>query len=172
MRLDSVPSSAFRAACRDHGHDREYDRIPCDPRLYRDLFHYAPCRGAFDPRSRSRSLMKNRTRIHRSIRQRLSVYGRCSTLVWLCQLEIFIKNDSPHVPLELFLPRPSLSTTSSAHCTDRPLALCRPRRRSILGAASVGFCDVLATVVVWEADGVGALRCDVSCDMISASGFF
>ncbi len=163
-----VRASASRAACRDHGHASD-----CTPHGFRLYHDPCPCRcgrslGAFCLRNPNRSRMMNRSWTRRSIRRQPSACGRCSILFsnHVRHTNVFRCFKGRCIPLELFLPKPSLSTTSSAHCTDRPLAVCRPRRRSILGAESGAFCDVADTVVVWDADGVGALRCETSCDMV------
>ena len=83
---------------------------------------------------------------------------------------IITSHNPYHSPFELLRPRPSLSTTSSAHCTDRPLEVCAPRSRRIWGACSLvsGVCDGVSVCVC---EGAGVLRCCCRCDMISiASG--
>lgn len=71
------------------------------------------------------------------------------------------------VPLELFRPRPSLSTTSCAHCTDGRLGLWPPRRRNVLdvsvrAAAVVAVVVVVVVVVVVAADEAGPMACEAS----------
>lgn len=67
-----------------------------------------------------------------------------------------------HAPLELFRPSSSLSTTSSAHCTDRPLEVCPPRRRSTRGDSVRVSESVLFCVVVCDVVGVLSRRCVLS----------
>jgi len=56
------------------------------------------------------------------------------------------------LPLELFRPRPSLFTTSSAQRTERSLAVWAPRRRRTAGAGCASAC-----VVVWLPDAAGTV---------------
>jgi hypothetical protein len=73
----------------------------------------------------------------------------------------------PSIPLEVFLPSPSLSTTSSAHCTDRPFEVFPPLSRSTRGALCA-ICGGFVCVVVCDAVGACAAR---SCDCDMAQGF-
>ena len=67
-------------------------------------------------RCRSRR-MRNQSSRPRNHQLRLSVGGRCSILYrWLDLGKLYGEKGRENVPLLLFLPRPSLSTTSSAHC--------------------------------------------------------
>lgn len=55
------------------------------------------------------------------------------------------------VPFDFFLPRPSLSTTSSAQETDLPAGACPPLRRSMAGPAWLdgdGCCSWESVAVV------------------------
>lgn len=62
-------------------------------------------------------------------------------------------------PLELLRPRPSLSTTSSTHCTDLPLAWLAPLSRSVLGVSVRRSGSAALCVVVCEAVGAACWLC-------------
>lgn len=76
------------------------------------------------------------------------------------------------IPLELLRPRPSLSTTSSAHCTDRSFMFLAPRRRSTRAGCpceDTGIEGTSVVVCVW--DGPGVDRRDCCCDMANKCSF-
>ncbi len=60
------------------------------------------------------------------------------------------------MPLDFFRFMPSLSTTSSAHCTDRLLAVCAPRSRSVAVGGRVCVC-------VWVCVTVSKVRVWLFC---------
>lgn len=122
-----------------------------------------PSRSPAPSRCRNPTTMRT---TRRWTRLRLLVCGICSKLEAAVSTPDALSNEKKRwrkaqpfpgrecSPLELFLPKPSLSTTSSAHCTDRPLALWPPRRRKM---RCVSVCGPVC-VCVWDVDGAGAAR--------------
>lgn len=75
------------------------------------------------------------------------------------------------LPLELFLPNPSLSTTSSAHWTDGLVAAWLPRSRSTLGDSfREPPCEVCVCVCDAVAAGAARCRCRRGSDMVVFRG--
>lgn len=163
--------------CHDHagrsrcGHSRRALAPPWPCRLQpkekgsRCALCIAPC--WFRRRSPSRRGRSRRKTSRRSTRPRLSGGGRCSRLCEAIEAAQSAAGSrwtgtSPKgapIPLDFLRPRPSLSTTSSLHCTDRPREGCAPRSRRMAPGCvcgwrlgSVRVCDPIAArlvVVAW-----------------------
>jgi hypothetical protein len=115
------------------------------------------------PRNRSRSQKrKSRTTTRHLTRPRrgggdkcsILFRGRCQEWPRWCDGE---KGLGVDLPLDFFLPSPSLSTTSDRHCTDLPVGAWAPRRRRMV---CVWVCwEVDGVVVVWVWLGAGCEDC-------------
>jgi hypothetical protein len=86
-----------------------------------------------------------------TIRQTLLAYGRYNKLGYLISIILFLLGqNSIHPLLDFFLPRPSLSTTSSPHATcgrsRRPPRRCKVPPGTRSGCTEASCCSLTSTV--------------------------
>lgn len=89
------------------------------------------------------------------------MYGLSRIVTWkqVCLFVYLQVRGKRNQPLDFFLPRPSLSTTSLRHCTDRPFDVeCAPRSRKMAGA-EVSVWVWAGAAVVWLVDGCAGCAC-------------
>lgn len=142
-----------------HRHDHDYDHaaassspshpssLYCYPVHYRLHFH-RPTKTKNQSRPRKKTLLLG------------GLYDKCSTLCGVIQSQFILMRLNVTVgnsPFDFFLPKPSLSTTSSAHLIFR-LCAEAPRNRSVPDGVSVRC---------WTGGGVDSVWVVVAVDAVA-----
>lgn len=173
-----IPSASVSALSRTHWDSvSAAERRPCSSLAVFSSRHGCartrePCLSCRHLRRRPRMRPSPRRRNRRrSTRRPPWVCDICNRLLRV-SLQAAASLVMRSLPFELLRPSPSLSTTSSAHCTDLSAGALAPRRRRILagciGGASTPSVPVDGSVVVIVCDGAARAadaRCSGGCDM-------